>query len=158
MKTLKVKRLLKSARWLCTALAIFPAILATAQDSRPDYSKETKFPQNLPASARLDVSAATLEQLFRSEGNVSVALSPSFLLKGTIENKDVDKSGDGTMLIRTEGIDGTMLSIARFTDGDLSVHYTGHFLKLHAAEGMLLVEKDRSYYFIRTQQRYLLAE
>lgn len=158
MKTIKVKRLLQSARWLCTTLALLPAVMAAAQDAQPDKTKDNKFPQNLPATARFDVSSAALEQLFHSEGTVNIAFSASFQMKGNVENKDIDKTGDGTMLIRTEGLDGAMLSIARFTDADQSVHYTGHLLKLHAAEGMLLVEKDHSYYFIRTQQRYLLAE
>ncbi len=152
------RRLQQSARWLFTTLAFLTAFMATAQENRLDKSPDNKFPQNLPATARYDVSRPALDQLFRTDGSVNVSLSAALQMKGNIENKDLDAAGNGTILIRTESFDGAMLSLARYTDTDQSVHYSGHLLKLHAAEGMLLVEKDQNYYFIRTQQRYLLAE
>ena len=63
-----------------------------------------------------------------------------------------------SLLIKTENMQGAMLSLSRSLRSDGSWLYTGHLLKLHEPDGMLLVEKDGQYYFIRTEQKFLVAE
>lgn len=120
-------------------------------------AQDKPFPQNIPYNTKIEVSTETLEKLFHSDGQIMMQLSPSFRLTGTVENR----SGKGpviTLLIKTENMQGAMLSLSRSNLSDGSVQYTGHLLKLHQPDGMLLIQKDKRYYFIRTEQRYLVAE
>ncbi|HZZ74721.1 MAG TPA: hypothetical protein VFE04_02300, partial [Puia sp.] len=60
--------------------------------------------------------------------------------------------------ISVESRPGGIFSISRYTDLKGYTHYSGHLLKLHESKGLMLVEKDQHYYFIETQQRFLVAE
>ena len=62
------------------------------------------------------------------------------------------------MLIKVDSRPGGMLSISRYKTPNGNIYYSGHLLKLHEQDGMMLVEKDQHYYLIETQQRFLVAE
>ena len=112
----------------------------------------------LPYSNKIEVSDQILESLFQANGNISLEITPEFKLAGNIENKSVHGNSVVSMLIRVEGSPYRMLSISRFKDLNGHFHYTGHLLKLHDTEGMVLIEKDQRYYFIETQQKFLVSE
>jgi hypothetical protein len=121
-------------------------------------AQEKSFPQNIPYHTKMEVSSEALEKLFHSSGAFSLQLSPSFTLSGSIQNRMEKGPWVITLLIKTENLQDAMLSLSRSILPDGSIQYTGHLLKLHDPDGMLLVEKDNQYYFIRTEQRYLVAE
>lgn len=126
------------------------SLLLSAQDK--------SFPQNIPYQAKIEVSAGALEKLFHSTGACKLQLSPAFQLNGRIQNRTEKGPLVSTVLVSTENMQGAMLSLSRCARPDGSIQYSGHLLKLHDSDGELLVEKDGHYYFIRTEQRYLVAE
>ena len=115
-------------------------------------------PTDLPYSNKIEVSSQTLESLFLATDVISLDVSPGFKLEGKIKNKSEHGSSVTSLLIKVESQPGGMLSITRYTDPKGNIYYTGHLLKLHEPEGLMLVEKDQHYYFIETQQRFLVAE
>lgn len=115
-------------------------------------------PSELPYSNKIEVSGQALESLFHAPENISLELAPGFRVEGTIENKSDHGNSVVSMLIKMKTASGGMLSISRYRDPNGSVYYAGHLLKLHEQDGMMLVEKDKRYFFIETQQRFLVAE
>jgi hypothetical protein len=115
-------------------------------------------PSELPYSNKIEVTGQALEALFLAPENISVELAPGFRIEGTIENKSDHGNSVVSMLIKMKTASGEMLSISRYRDPNGSIYYAGHLLKLHEHEGMMLVEKDKRYFFIETQQRFLVAE
>jgi hypothetical protein len=96
--------------------------------------------------------------LFQSPEIVSLDLAPGFRLEGKIQNRSDRGHSVISLLIHVDSDPGGMLSISRYKDPKGKIYYAGHLLKLHDADGMILVEKDKHYYFIETQQRFLVAE
>lgn len=121
-------------------------------------AQEKSFPENIPYHTKIEVSTDALEKLFHVSGSFTMQLAPSFTLTGSVQNRIVKESSVSTILIKTENLQGATLSLSRSLKADGSVQYTGHLLKLHDADGMLLIEKDNHYYFIRTEQRFLVSE
>jgi len=121
-------------------------------------AQEKSFPENIPQHKKIEVNTEALEKLFHASGAFSIQLGPSFILTGSIRTRIVTEASVVRLLIKTENLQGTTLSLSRSVRSDGTVQYTGHLLKLHDAEGMLLAEKDKHYYFIRTEQRYLVSE
>jgi hypothetical protein len=112
----------------------------------------------LPYSNKIEVSERALEALFRSSENISVELAPGLHIDGKIQNISEHGNSVKSMLIKLLGRPGGILSVSRYQDPKGNIYYSGHLLKLHEVDGMVLVEKDQHYYFIETQQRFLVAE
>ena len=115
-------------------------------------------PTDLPYSNKIEVSSQALESLFLAPETISLELAPGFRLEGKIKNKSNHGGSVTSLLIKVDSHPGGMLSISRYTDPKGNIYYAGHLLKLHEPDGLMLVEKDRHYYFIETQQRFLVAE
>jgi hypothetical protein len=113
---------------------------------------------DLPYSNKIEVSETALESLFQSPEHISVNLAPGFHLEGKIQNRSAHGNSVTSLLIKVENKPGGMLSISKYKDPNGNTYYAAHLLKLHEADGMMLVEKDQHYYFIETQQRFLVAE
>jgi hypothetical protein len=113
---------------------------------------------NLPYSNKIEVSKQTLETLFHSPVNISMELAPGFHLEGQIQNRSDHGNTVTSLLIKLDNRPGSTLTITRYIDSKSNIFYTGHLMKLHENDGMVLVEKDQRYYFIETQQRFLVAE
>jgi hypothetical protein len=113
---------------------------------------------NLPFSNKIEVSDHALESLFLATGNVSLDLAPGLRIEGTIQNKSQHGTSVTSLLIKLENRSGGTLSISKYKDSNGHIFYSGHLLKLHDPEGMMLVEKDRHYYLIETEQKFLVAE
>ncbi len=112
----------------------------------------------LPYSNKIEVSEKALEALFLSSGNISLELTPGLHIDGKIQNISEHGNSVKSILIKLLGQPEGMLSISRYKDPKGNIYYAGHLLKLHEVDGMVLVEKDRHYYFIETQQKFLVAE
>ena len=112
----------------------------------------------LPYSNKIEVSDQILESLFQANGNISLEITPQLKLVGNIENKSVHGNSVVSILIRVEGNPLRTLSISRYMDPNGHIHYTGRLLKLHETEGLVLEEKDQHYYFMETQQKFLVSE
>ena len=113
---------------------------------------------DLPYSNKIEVGDQVLEALFQVPENISMELAPGFRLEGKIQNKTDHGNSVISLLIKVDSPPGGMLSISRYRNPKGKIYYTGHLLKLHEPNGMMLVEKDQHYYFIETQQRFLVAE
>jgi hypothetical protein len=111
-----------------------------------------------PYSNKIEVSDQALEALFKAPQHISMDLAPGFRLEGKIESRSDHGNSVTSLLIKLENNSGAMLSISRYLDPKGSIYYAGRLLKLHEPEGLMLVEKDRHYFFIETQQRFLVAE
>ena len=112
----------------------------------------------LPYTNKIEVSDQVLESIFQASGNIALEISPGFKLEGNVRNKSAHGNSVVSVLIKLEGSPGGMLSISRYKDPNGHLLYTGHLLKLHESEGLMLVEKDQHHYFIETQQKFLVAE
>jgi hypothetical protein len=112
----------------------------------------------IPYSNKIEVSDQALESLFQAPEKISVELAPGFKINGKIENKTDHGNSVISLLIKLNNSEGSMLSISRYKDPKGSIYYTGRLLKLHEPDGMMLIEKDKRYFFIETQQRFLVAE
>jgi hypothetical protein len=132
----------------CICLLFSLALSAQKKDTHAD----------LPYSNKIEVSDQVLEALFQARENISMELAPGFRLEGKIENKTDHGNSVISLLIKVDSRPGGMLSISRYRDPKGKIYYAGHLLKLHEPNGMMLVEKDQHYYFIETQQRFLVAE
>jgi hypothetical protein len=121
-------------------------------------AQKSDSPADLPYSNKIEVSSHALESLFLVPEIISLDLAPGFRLEGKIKNKSEHGGSVISLLIKVESRPGGMLSISRYTDSKGNIYYAGHLLKLHEPEGLMLVEKDQHYYFIETQQRFLVAE
>ncbi len=115
-------------------------------------------PSDLPYSNKIELSNQALESLFQASGHISIQLAPGFFLEGKIQNKTDHGNSVISLLVKVDSHPGGMLSISRYKDPKGNIFYAGHLLKLHETEGMMLVERDQHYYFIETQQRFLVAE
>ena len=115
-------------------------------------------PTDLPYTNKIEVSNQSLESLFLSPEIISLDLAPNFRLEGKIKNKSNHGSSVMSLLIQVDSRPGGMLSLSRYIDPKGNIYYAGHLLKLHEPNGLMLVEKDQHYYFIETQQRFLVAE
>ncbi|HEY4967537.1 MAG TPA: hypothetical protein VII28_14125 [Puia sp.] len=113
---------------------------------------------DLPYSNKTEISDQVLESLFQSTGKISINLAPGFRLEGNIQNKSYHEDSVISLLIKLENREGALLSITRFKEPNGHLFYSGNLLKLHDAEGLVLTEKDNHYYFIETQQRFLVSE
>ena len=138
---------------LKTILTLFcllsgPALSAQKKDISVD----------LPYSNKIELSTKALESLFNATENISLELAPGFRIEGKIQNKSEHGNSVISLLVKVESRPGGMLSISRYMDPKGNIYYSGHLLKLHDAEGMMLVEKDQHYYLIETQQRFLVSE
>jgi len=112
----------------------------------------------LPYSNKIEVNEKALDALFLSSDDISLELAPGFHINGKIQNISEHSNSVKSILIKLQGPPGGMLSISRYKDPKGNIYYAGHLLKLHAIDGMVLVEKDQRYYLIETQQRFLVAE
>ncbi len=121
-------------------------------------AQKTASEPDLPYSKKILLSDQVLESLFRLTDNISVELGTGFHLEGKILNKTFHGNSGVSLLIKVFSQPGGMLNITRFTDSHGKNYYTGRLLKLHEPNGMMLMEKDQHYYFIETQQRFLLSE
>lgn len=118
--------------------------------------KETQ--QEVPFSNKIEVSDQALEALFLAPENIDMQLAPGLRLEGRIQNKSVHGNAVTSLLIKVDSNPGGMLSISRYKDPNGKIYYAGRLLKLHEPDGMMLVEKDQHYFFLETQQRFLVAE
>jgi hypothetical protein len=122
-------------------------------------SAQQKDPQtDLPYSNKIELNNTALESLFQARGAISTDIAPGFHLVGNIQNRTDHGNGVLSLLIQVESQPGGMLSITRYKDGNGHIFYSGRLLKLHDPDGMMLVEKEHRYYFIETQQRFLVSE
>jgi hypothetical protein len=141
---------MNTLKTILSVLCVLSSLFLTAQNKNSAAE--------LPYSNKIEVSEKVLEALFLSSGNISFELTPGLHIDGKIQNISDHGNSVKSILIKLQGRPDGMLSISRYKDPKGNIFYTGHLLKLHEAEGMVLVEKDRHYYFIETQQRYLVAE
>lgn len=141
---------MRTLKSILSGICLLFSLVLTAQ-------KKDSF-TDLPYSNKTEVSEQALESLFQSWGKVSINLAPGFLLTGNIENKSTHGNSAMSLLVKVENHPGGLLSITRYKDPNGHLFYSGNLLKLHEPDGMILVEKDGRYYFIETQQRFLVSE
>ncbi len=141
---------MNTLKTILSGLCLLCSLLLSAQ--------EKTVPAELPYSNKIEVSDQALESLFHATDNISVDLAPGFRINGKIENKSDHGNSVISLLIKLNNAEGSMLSIARYKDPKGETYYTGRLLKLHEPDGMMLIEKEKRYFFIETQQRFLVAE
>jgi hypothetical protein len=121
-------------------------------------AQKTASAPDLPYSNKILLIDQALESLFGLSANISVELGTGFHIEGKILNKTFHGNSGISLLIKVYSQPGGMLNISRFIDSHGKIYYTGRLLKLHEPNGMMLLEKDQHYYFVETQQRFLLSE
>jgi hypothetical protein len=141
---------MNTLKTIFSGLCLLCSLLLSAQ--------EKNAPAELPYSNKIEVSDQALESLFQAPENISMELAPGFRIDGKIENKSNHGNSVISLLVKLNYATGSMLSISRYKDPKGSIYYTGRLLKLHEPEGMMLVEKNNHYFFIETQQRFLVTE
>ena len=141
---------MNTLKTILSGLCLLCSLLLSAQEKAATAE--------LPYSNKIEVSDQALESLFQASENISVELAPGFRINGKIENKSDHGNSVISLLVKLNNAEGSTLSIAQYKDPNGRIYYTGRMLKLHEPDGMVLVEKDKHYYFIETQQRFLVAE
>jgi hypothetical protein len=122
------------------------------------FAQNAESPTDLPYSDKIEVTRQALESLFLATDHISLDLASGFRLEGIIQNKSVHGNSVTSLLIKLENHQGSILSIRKYKDPSGQVAYSGNLLKLHESGGMMLVEKNQHYYFIETEQRFLVTE
>jgi hypothetical protein len=122
------------------------------------FAQKEESAADLPYTNKIEVTSQFLESLFLATGHITLEMTPGISFEGTIQNKSQHGNSVVSLLIKLENSPGGTLSISKYKDPNGHIVYAGHLLKLHEPEGMTLVEKDQRYYFIETQQRFLVAE
>jgi len=141
---------MNTLKTILSGILLLLSQLASAQKTAP--------PPDLPYSKKILLTEQGLESLFQLTDHVSVDLGTGFHLEGKLLNKTFHGNSGVSLLIKVYSQPGGMLNITRFTDAHGKIYYTGRLLKLHEPNGMMLMDKDQHYYFIETQQRFLLTE
>ena len=141
---------MNTLKTILTSLGLLFSLILSAQKNNTTA--------DIPYSSKIELNSQALESLFLASETVSLDLAPGFRLEGKIKNKSEHGGSVISLLISVESRPGGMFSLSRYTDPKGYIHYSGHLLKLHEPEGLMLVEKDQHYYFIETQQRFLVAE
>jgi hypothetical protein len=141
---------MNTPKTILSSILLLVSLMSSAQ--------KTASAPDLPYSKKILLSDQVLESLFRISDNISVELGTGFHLEGKILNKTFHGNSGISLLIKVYSQPGGTLNITRFTDAHGKIYYTGRLLKLHEPNGMMLMEKDQHYYFIETQQRFLLSE
>lgn len=121
-------------------------------------AQKTDKVSEFPFSNKTEVSSQILESLIQSRGIISIDLAPGLRLEGNIENRSNHGDTVISILVKLENRKGGTLNLTRFKDANGHFSYSGILLKLHDAEGLVLIEKDQHYYFVETQQRFLVSE
>jgi hypothetical protein len=122
------------------------------------FAQKEESASDLPYINKFEVTSQVLESLFLATGHITLEMAPGNRVEGIIQNKSQHGNSVVSLLIKLENRPGGTLSISKYKDPNGHVVYAGHLLKLHEPEGLTLVEKDQHYYFIETQQRFLVAE
>jgi hypothetical protein len=135
---------------ILSGLCLFFSISLTAQKKDSDTG--------LPYSNKTEINNQVLESLFQSDGKISMDLATGLRLEGTLQNKLNYGDSIISILIRVENRPGSLLSLTRYKDTNGHVSYSGNLMRLHDSESLILSEKDRRYFFIETQQKYLVTE
>ena len=141
---------MNTPKTILTSLGLLLCLILSAQ--------KNDTPADLPYLNKIEVSRQALESLFLASDLVALDLAPGFRLEGKLKNKSEHGGSVTSLLISLSNRPGSTLSISRYTDSKGNIFYAGHLLKLHEPQGLMLVEKDQHYYFIETQQRFLVAE
>ncbi|MBS1599266.1 MAG: hypothetical protein JST75_13660 [Bacteroidetes bacterium] len=118
--------------------------------SQPDIFK--KFPQK----AACDI--ASLEQLFNMHDDVSLQLSPDFSLEGKIISRKKSNAFAETINIRLSEFQETIFTISRIQTENGETRFIGHILSLEGEEAIVLQFEDKQYFFIKTEQRFLMTD
>ena len=113
---------------------------------------------DLPYLNKIEVNEQALESIFLATGQISLELAPGFKLEGIIQNKSRHGNSVISLLVKLQSRPGGTLNLTQNKDSNGHVMYSGQLVKLHEPEGMVLVERERHYYFIETQQRFLVTE
>jgi hypothetical protein len=113
---------------------------------------------SFPSSRSIELNEQALESLFHSPDQVSIELGSGFRIEGKIQDKTDHGNSVISLLIRVESSPSGLFSISRYTDPMGRITYTGRLLKLHDSDGLLLTQKGQHYYFIETEQKFLVAE
>jgi hypothetical protein len=141
---------MNTLKTILSSICLLFSLMLSAQKTDPSI--------DLPYSNKIEVSNQALESLFQASDYISLELAPGFRLEGKIQNKSDHGSSVISLLIKVDSRPGGILSISRYKDPKGNIYYAGHLLKLHEPNGLMLVEKEQHYYFIETQQRFLVAE
>ncbi len=141
---------MNTLKTILSGILLLLSMMSSAQKTAPA--------PDLPFSKKILLTDQALESLFGLTDNISVELGTGFHLDGKILNKTFHGNSGISLLIKVYSQTGGMLNITRFIDLHGKIYYTGRLLKLHEPNGMMLMEKDQHYYFMETQQRYLLSE
>ncbi|MDX1955039.1 MAG: hypothetical protein SFU20_05860 [Chitinophagaceae bacterium] len=146
MKTLKRGSLL----FICVCFVL----TLTAQDKplpvrEPDLSKPTLF-QELPS--RIPCSVSELQSLLQvqQDQRVDRSFGNGFDFRGVVTSKS--EPGDSTVrsvAIRSTNFNGALMHIARITEANGSVRYTGRIISLQHQDAYELVQEKNAYYFIK---------
>jgi hypothetical protein len=141
---------MNTLKTILSGFCLFCSLLLSAQ--------QKDSPSDLPYSNKIEVTNQSLELLFQPAKDISVLLAPGFRVEGKIQNRTEHENSVVSLLIKVESSPGGMLSISKYKNPSGKVYYSGRLLKLHEPEGLMLVEKNDRYYFIETQERFLVSE
>jgi hypothetical protein len=133
-----------------TGICLLCGLVLSAQNKEAEI--------NLPYSNKIELNDQALESLFHSPDNISLELGTGFRLQGRIQNKTDHGNSLVSLLIEVDNPTGALFSLSRYADPSGKIFYAGRLLKLHEPDGLLLVKEDQHYYFIATEQRFLVAE
>jgi hypothetical protein len=133
-----------------SGICLFGCLVLSAQNKDAEST--------LPYSNKIELNDQALESLFHTADNISLELGSGFHLEGKIQNKTDHGNSLVSLLIEVNSAPGGIFAISRYVDQSGKIFYAGRLLKLHEPDGLLLVKEDQHYYFIATEQRFLVAE
>jgi hypothetical protein len=151
---------MKSRRTLrCMAIYLFLAVNARSQQTTGNNSaiffQPVSFKQ-FPQKTACDIKS--LEKLFTMQDNISLELSPACMLQGKIVSHVKPNAFAETINISLANFHGAVFTLSRIRTDDGHSKYTGHIMNFQSSDAIVLQEENKKYYFIKTEQRFVMTE
>jgi hypothetical protein len=109
---------------------------------------------------KFNIHLDALKQIFSYEINqkISIQVNEHFALSGTITDKVQRSSGVISVNIKVDNFAGALFNLSLFNNPDGSQSISGRILHPRFRDALILKNQNNQYYFIRQEQRRLIAE
>jgi hypothetical protein len=133
-------------------LAAQPPVQSQTEQAKPDLF--VRLPE------RFNCHLDALMKIFTYEINqrISIQLNQHFALAGVITDKAQRSSGVTSVNVKVDNFSGALFNLSLSNNPDGSQSISGRILHPRFGDALILKNQNNNYYFIRQDQRRLIAE
>lgn len=147
---------------LCACISI-GGLSAAAQEkvpvNEPDYNKPKLF-GNLPDNIPVNINSIATSLLNSQEGsNVSLVVSPSLTVRGTIVSTARNDANIQSVVVRLSNYNGTTFTLSRITNTETgAISFTGRMLSMQSGDLYELRNSGQQYTLVKKTFYELINE